>query len=256
MTYHEPDLGLIVDDRRVRVLLLTGMRLRHYAMASRLTQLGYVMAFAERPPVAQAQTPKLAEYFARMSRAEMDVFGGAGFSGLQVIEPGTLSTDPRVREAADAADFIVVFGAPWIKAPLIETLVAKRAVNLHAGVAPEYRGTACNFWALHDGHPELIGFTIHYLSAGLDSGAIIERSPNWTTLHRDPWRNSMEALRVGQGRVVDVLRAWMRFGPPPGEPQDKTREVRYSRAVEFTEEIAAAFLERDQDLRSVGFTGA
>ena len=40
------------------------------------------------------------------------------------------------------------------------------------GISPYYRGTDCNFWALYDGNPHLVGATIHYLSEGLDSGDI------------------------------------------------------------------------------------
>ena len=41
------------------------------------------------------------------------------------------------------------------------------------GLSPYYRGSSCNFWALYDNNPHLVGATIHYLSKGLDSGKII-----------------------------------------------------------------------------------
>ena len=41
------------------------------------------------------------------------------------------------------------------------------------GVSPYYRGTDCNFWALYDGNPHLVGSTIHYLSKGLDNGPML-----------------------------------------------------------------------------------
>ena len=66
-------------------------------------------------------------------------------------------------------DVYVVFGASYIKGPLVEFLVTHRAINIHMGVSPYYRGTSCNFWAVFDGNPDLVGATIHLLSRGLNS---------------------------------------------------------------------------------------
>ena len=41
------------------------------------------------------------------------------------------------------------------------------------GISPFYRGTDCNFWALNDNNPHLVGGTIHYISKGLDPGPIL-----------------------------------------------------------------------------------
>ena len=56
---------------------------------------------------------------------------------------------------------------------LIDYLIKKKAINIHMGLSPFYRGSSCNFWALNDKNPEYVGSTIHYLSKGLDSGNII-----------------------------------------------------------------------------------
>ena len=41
------------------------------------------------------------------------------------------------------------------------------------GVSPYYRGNDCNFWALYDDNPHLVGATIHMLTKGLDSGPML-----------------------------------------------------------------------------------
>jgi methionyl-tRNA formyltransferase len=46
-------------------------------------------------------------------------------------------------------------------------------VNLHGGLSPEYRGADCTFWALHNGEPEKVGCTLHYIDAGIDTGRLI-----------------------------------------------------------------------------------
>ena len=72
------------------------------------------------------------------------------------------------------SDIYIVFGSSFIKKNwLINFLIKKKAINIHMGLSPFYRGSSCNFWAVKDKKPELVGSTIHYLSKGLDSGKII-----------------------------------------------------------------------------------
>ena len=67
----------------------------------------------------------------------------------------------------------MVFGSSYIKGELVDYLVKQKAINIHMGVSPYYRGCDCNFWALYDNNPHLVGATIHLLSKGLDSGPML-----------------------------------------------------------------------------------
>ncbi len=71
------------------------------------------------------------------------------------------------------SDVYVVFGSSYIKGELIDFLVKQKAINIHAGVSPYYRGTDCNFWAVADRNFHLVGATVHLLSKGVDSGEIL-----------------------------------------------------------------------------------
>src|SRR3990167_4170247 len=81
---------------------------------------------------------------------------GAGHQLLAVIvvRPGEISALLDACVLGHAATRIVVFSASWITSPLYD-MIAQKALNLHAGIAPAYRGSACNFWAEYDGRPEL-----------------------------------------------------------------------------------------------------
>jgi len=46
-------------------------------------------------------------------------------------------------------------------------------VNLHTGLSPHTRGGNCNLNAILEAKPELVGSTVHYIDAGIDSGDII-----------------------------------------------------------------------------------
>jgi hypothetical protein len=79
---------------------------------------------------------------------------------------------PAVLDLAesDHPDLICVFGTSLIRGPLLERFTL---VNLHGGLSPEYRGADCTFWALHNGEPEKVGCTLHYIDAGIDTGRLI-----------------------------------------------------------------------------------
>jgi methionyl-tRNA formyltransferase len=71
-----------------------------------------------------------------------------------------------------APDVVLVFGTGLLKPALLDRFPG-RAVNIHLGLSPYYRGAGTNFWPLVNGEPEYCGATIHYLDAGVDSGPII-----------------------------------------------------------------------------------
>lgn len=70
-------------------------------------------------------------------------------------------------------DLIVVSGAPILKPVLYE--VAPIAVNIHLGLAPDYRGEHTLFMPLLRGDYDRIGATLHRLDAGVDTGPVLAR---------------------------------------------------------------------------------
>jgi folate-dependent phosphoribosylglycinamide formyltransferase PurN len=69
-------------------------------------------------------------------------------------------------------DIVAVFGTSLIKPPLLG-LGRLGMLNLHGGLSPDYRGADCTFWALYNGEPEQVGCTLHFINAGIDTGALI-----------------------------------------------------------------------------------
>ena len=72
-------------------------------------------------------------------------------------------------------DMMIVSGAPVLK-PRIFAIPSIGTVNVHLGIAPEYRGTNNIFWPLYNRDYEHIGLTLHYVDEGLDSGPIIAQA--------------------------------------------------------------------------------
>jgi folate-dependent phosphoribosylglycinamide formyltransferase PurN len=72
-------------------------------------------------------------------------------------------------------DLVLVSGTDLLRPPLIE-LVSRfgRIMNLHTGISPYVKGGPnCTNWCLALAEPDLIGNTIMWIDAGIDSGQIV-----------------------------------------------------------------------------------
>jgi hypothetical protein len=244
----------------MRILLLAGAARRHLALAVALSTLGDVDYVQEQSLKGTTERgPAWHAYMARMAEAEVQVFGDPA-PRIRRLEMVPFNAISGVR-LTSKYDYVLVNGTSWIREPFVDDLIAARAINLHAGIAPEYRGTACNFWAEYDHRPDLVGTTLHYLSKGLDTGPILERvfwcrrNDRSFNPHRpecDPWTNSMEAVRQGHRRVVSMLALCHDYhlDLPQGLPQNREHELRYTRAKDFTEDVCQEFLNRWTEVRA------
>ncbi len=72
-------------------------------------------------------------------------------------------------------DIVCVNGTNLLRSPMLALAPQIRYgfINLHTGLSPYTRGGNCDLFALIEGHPELVGITIHHIDAGIDSGDII-----------------------------------------------------------------------------------
>lgn len=69
-------------------------------------------------------------------------------------------------------DLIAVCGSNVIK-PEIFTLAPKGAINIHAGITPDYRSANPVEWALYNRDFKKIGVTIHFINEGIDTGDVL-----------------------------------------------------------------------------------
>ena len=148
------------------------------------------------------------------------------------------------------SDIYIIFGCSYIKGELVDFLIKQKAINIHAGVSPYYRGTDCNFWALYDNNPHLVGSTIHLLSKGLDSGPILYHA--MSNLKTDCFEYTMStvmsafysiAKRIKDGSILTI------------KPlvQDKSKEIRYTKKIDFNEDVVKEYFEKKIDPNSKQF---
>lgn len=72
-------------------------------------------------------------------------------------------------------DIVFTFGVSLIPSKLLKVM-PKYSINLHSGLAPYYKGAACNFWPFYFLEPNWVGMTFHLLSKKLDSGNILHHT--------------------------------------------------------------------------------
>lgn len=240
------------------ITLLTGNQPRHTALVELLATIAdelFVVRecttlFPGRTPDVHRASPVMQDYFARVTSAERREFGVPRFAAgswaslreLPIRLGEASALDAETLGGALDADVFVVFGASYIRGELCRLLMDRRAVNIHMGVSPQYRGSSTNFWALFDRCPQFVGATIHRLSAGLDSGPVLFHAlPPAEAC--DPFDLGMRAVRAAHHALADAISSG-ELDRLPAIPQDRRSERRYTRSRDFTDEIATEYLSR------------
>jgi len=194
------------------------------------------------------KTDIMQRYFENVIRSEKTVFGNLRFLPENirtlVIRKGDLNRlDQTQLGESLSANVYVVFGASYIKGWLIDFLVEREALNIHMGIAPFYRGSSCNFWALYDDNPSYVGSTIQMLSKGLDSGDIVFHClPNFVD-GDSPFDFTMRSVLAAHRGLCHAIENSKIFSMDR-IVQDRGKALRYTRHSDFTDEVANEFLDR------------
>lgn len=240
----------------MKITLFTSNQPRHLALIERMQAIcDELFVFMECktlfPGVVKDTEQKstvMERYFERVQEAERLIFERPRFVqkniNLFIMKTGDLSLlDQDVMFPALQSDYYVVFGASYIRGWLIDFLVENKAINIHMGVSPYYRGSSSNFWPLFDGNPLLVGSTIHLLSKGLDNGDILFHAMPEVQDHA-AFEYSMRAVLSAHVALIQRISDKTIFSLPR-IPQSKLKEIRYTKHIDFTDEVAEAFLSRD-----------
>ena len=248
----------------MKITLFTSHQARHLALAHSLSEIcEHCFVIQEvsqvipsrRDQSIKKKSPIMQRYFEKVLSSQENIFGKTTHFNKNVsflrIKMGDLSfLKKNFLEFALSSDLYIVFGSSYIKGWLVEYLVGKRAINIHMGVSPYYRGADCNFWALYDGNPHLVGATIHLLSKGLDNGEILYHALPLPEQCQTPFDYTMRAVKAAHISLLSSISNGILFSIIP-QKQDKSKEVLYTRKMDFSEKIASEFLERNLNLQEL-----
>lgn len=248
----------------MKITLFTANNLRHNYLINLLSTISdELFVVQECSTIFQGIVPghypasdNMKKYFSRVNKAQSKFFEDPYIKAnkkirLMPILLGDLNKLSPVRLSDFLnSDIYIVFGSSFIKGELAEFLISKKAINIHMGISPFYRGCDCNFWALFDGNPHLVGATIHMLSKGLDSGPILYHA--LSKISSNPFEYSMSTVKSAFHSIVDRVSSRKIFDIKT-ELQDKTKEIRYSRKDEFNEEVVQEYFNKKINLNSKSF---
>ena len=244
----------------MNITLFTSNDTRHNYFVNMLSEIATELFVVQEcktifPGVVPGQYPVtevMKKYFSGVKKAQLKLFGNSFINNssknikLFTMLYGDLNKcSMSFLSNFLKSDIYIVLGSSYIKGELIEFLVKKKALNIHAGVVPYYRGNDCNFWALYDNNPNLVGSTIHLLTKGLDSGNILYHAMSNVKL--DPFEYTMSTLKSAFCSICDKIKNNSLFNLKSYE-QEKTKQLRYTKRIDFNEAVVKEYFNKKIDL--------
>jgi folate-dependent phosphoribosylglycinamide formyltransferase PurN len=196
-------------------------------------------------------------YFKNVIQAEINIFEDAYIFGrnkninlLPMANKDLNNIELKSISPFLKSDIYIVFGSSYIKGDLVNFLINHKAINIHMGVSPYYRGTDCNFWALYDNNPHLVGATIHLLSKGIDSGEILYHAIS--DLKKNPFEYTMSTVKSAFLSLVQRIKDKTIFKIKT-QKQERGKEIKYTKSSDFNESVVEKFLKTKIDINSKKF---
>jgi len=242
----------------MKITLFTSNQSRHNYLINKLSKITNELFIVQEndtrfPGVIPGHYPAskvYEDYFKNVIKAEKELFGlnyiqSKNINLISLLEGDINKTNINFFSDFLKSDIYIVTGSSYIKGELAEFLIEKKAISIHMGLAPYYRGTDCNFWALYDDNPNMVGATIYLLSKGLDTGKILYHAIS--NIKTNPFIYSMSCVKSAFDSIVERIENKSLYKNSFTE-QDKSKEVRYSKKIDFNENIIKEFYKKDIDL--------
>ena len=139
------------------------------------------------------------------------------------------------------SDIYIVFGCSFIKGFLANYLIKKKAINIHMGIAPYYKGADCNFWAMYENNVNCVGATIHFLNKKLDSGDILYHAN--ADFHKNPFIYTMASVKSAIHSLRHVLKNknYLKKYKTTTQSTYKNIITKYTKKSDFSEKIIKKF---------------
>ena len=242
----------------MNITLITSDQIRHNYLVNLLSNIATKLNVIQEKKTFFSNQNKISNlkknYFLKVDEAQKKIFGNTAIDKKNK-NIKLLSLENKKLEKCSLnflsdflnSDIFIVFGSSFIKKDLVNFLIDHKALNIHLGISPYYRGTDCNFWALFDNNPHLVGATIHLLSKGLDSGPILYHA--LSEIKEDPFIYTMSAVKSAFESITQKIENKTIFEHNP-EIQDKSKEIKYSKKNEFNDEVIKKFFLNKIDLNS------
>ncbi len=230
----------------MKITVFTSNKLRHISLINLLSEISEkVFAVIEEKP----KRKNLHEYFRFVKLAENQSFKNNEIKNknIEVINLRKSSINELKRNniyRALKSDYYIVFGTSIIKGWLLEELIDNKALNVHLGVSPYYRGSACNFWSIYENNPHFTGASIQKLSSKVDDGEILYHAIPDIQKCNNTFDFSMRAVLAAQKTLVNKLKT-KSIHKISLIPNDNKKIIRVCWRKDFNEKVANLFLKQN-----------
>ncbi len=188
---------------------------QHNRRVGTLNQLAAVLRYLKSPAAfcrklfAAATRKYYATKARKISRA------GFGTEGYQLNRPencpALLVDKKQVVSCHDYAqwimdlqpDAIAVCGASILNEPILS--ITPNIINLHSGLSQKYRGEWTTLWAIYNEEPEYVGYTVHFVAAGIDDGDIIRQGRPVISADDNHETLYVKVVKLGTAALLNVL---------------------------------------------------
>lgn len=99
---------------------------------------------------------------------------------------------------------LVLISLEYDRLVRVNRFASTRLYNIHFSALPAYRGVYTSIWPILNGESH-VGVTLHYMDAGADTGAIIERRD----LRLPPYAHARQLYDLYLDEGLELFRAWL-----------------------------------------------
>ncbi len=229
----------------MKISVFTSSHLRHRYLIYKLSKyFNEVLYICEKKPYIRSRKSLVAKYyFKKVKLAEKKIFGNFNPNRKNIVKYNfkykNLSYNNLLKnDLFKSSDIYLVFGSSIIKGKLLSYLLKKKAMNLHMGLLPFYRGTDCNFWAIYDNNLNKVGASLIRLSKKIDDGKLIKSFKPKKKVNK--YLFSMSACKNSIDKLPKFLiKNKFKF---PSKNLNKKRLIRFSYYKDFNDIVIKKFL--------------
>jgi len=148
-------------------------------------------------------------------------------------------------------DLFFIYGTGIVKNKVL-SLASEKALNLHTGISPFYRGSDTYFWALYNRDPLMVGSTVHECTRDVDGGVIFARISVRLKTDDDTFLAFARCVKSGALAYARIAKSLIKREHLAGQKQDLSIGKEYQFADRtFLHDIKMEYLIRSGKIKKV-----
>ena len=149
-------------------------------------------------------------YDVKRNKSIIDQWGGEIFVSPKELTYDTPETIEKI--LSWKPDILMVHTGAWVGKKVREIPADQLVIGGHPGITPYYRGAHSAFWAIYNGKPEDIGWSVFHLDSGVDTGDLITQGRIEIAPDDSYMTLSWKAMIALANAQVEAILKWEKTG--------------------------------------------